>query len=77
MNLYKTQECLYMYLTKQTTTLQASDITGLKLFVCFFLLDAAWVKSLAERPSVSYTKVTAKSQGQAIACNYTNQIQTN
>ena len=26
----------------------------------------------AERPSVSYTKVTAKSQGQAISCNYTN-----
>ena len=25
----------------------------------FFLLDAAWVRSRAERPSVSYTKVTA------------------
>ena len=40
----------------------------------FFLLDAAWIKSRAERPSVSYTKVTAKSQGQAISCNYTNHI---
>ena len=29
-------------------------------------------KSRAERPSVSYTKVTARSQGQAISCNYTN-----
>ena len=37
----------------------------------FFLLDAAWVRSRAERPSVSYTKVTAKSQGQAISCKYT------
>ena len=37
----------------------------------FFLLDAAWVKSRAERPSVSYTKVTAISQGQAISCKYT------
>ena len=26
----------------------------------FFLLDAAWVRSRAERPSVSYTKVTSK-----------------
>ena len=26
----------------------------------FFLLDAAWVRSRAERPSVSYTKVTIK-----------------
>ena len=32
----------------------------------FFLLDAAWVKSRAERPSVSHTKVTARSRGQAI-----------
>ena len=38
----------------------------------FFLLDAAWVKSRAERPSVSYTKVTARSQGQAVSCNCTN-----
>ena len=37
----------------------------------FFGLDAAWVRSRAERPSVSYTKVTAKSQGQAISCKYT------
>ena len=37
----------------------------------FFLLVAAWVRSRAERPSVSYTKVTAKSQGQAISCKYT------
>ena len=37
----------------------------------FFLLYAAWVRSRAERPSVSYTKVTAKSQGQAISCKYT------
>ena len=28
--------------------------------VIFFLLDAAWVRSRAERPSVSYTKVTSK-----------------
>ncbi len=26
--------------------------------ITFFLLDAAWVRSRAERPSVSYTKVT-------------------
>ena len=26
----------------------------------FFLLDAAWVRSQAERPSVNYTKVTSK-----------------
>ena len=38
----------------------------------FFLLDAAWVRSRAERPSVSYTKVTAKSQGQAISCKHTS-----
>ena len=37
----------------------------------FFLLVAAWVRSRAERPSVSYTKVTAISQGQAISCKYT------
>ena len=37
----------------------------------FFLLVAAWIRSRAERPSVSYTKVTAKSQGQAISCKYT------
>ena len=30
-----------------------------------FWLVAAWVRSRAERPSVSYTKVTAKSQGLA------------
>ena len=30
-----------------------------------FLLYAAWVRSRAERPSVSYTKVTVISQGQA------------
>ena len=28
--------------------------------IAFFLLDAAWVRSRAERPSVSYTKVTSK-----------------
>ena len=28
--------------------------------IFFFLLDAAWVRSRAERPSVSYTKVTSK-----------------
>ena len=28
--------------------------------LAFFLLDAAWVGSRAERPSVSYTKVTSK-----------------
>ena len=30
------------------------------IFFHFFLLDAAWVRSRAERPSVSYTKVTSK-----------------
>ena len=43
----------------------------------FFWLDAAWIKSRAERPSVSYTKVTAISQGQAISCKYTNIQSTN
>ena len=43
----------------------------------FFLLDAAWVRSRAERPSVSYTKVMAKSQGQAKSCKYTTKTQTN
>ena len=37
----------------------------------FFLLSAAWVRSRAERPSVSYTKVTAISQGQAKSCKFT------
>ena len=32
----------------------------------FFLLDADWIKSRAECPSVSYRKVTARS------CKYTN-----
>ena len=32
----------------------------LSLLTIFFLLDAAWVRSRAERPSVSYTKVTSK-----------------
>ena len=38
----------------------------------FFLLVAAWVRSRAERPSVSYTKVSAVSLGLANSCNYTN-----
>ena len=38
----------------------------------FFLLDAAWVRSPAERPSVSYTKVSAVSLGLANSCNYTS-----
>ena len=37
----------------------------------FFLLGAAWVRSWAERPSVSYTKVSAVSLGLANSCNYT------
>ena len=41
-------------------------------FLCFFLLDAAWVRSRAERPSVSYTKVSAVSPGLANSCNYTS-----
>ena len=36
----------------------------------FFLLDAAWVRSRAERPSVSNTKVSAVSLGLANSCNY-------
>ena len=39
----------------------------------FFLLDAAWVRSRAERPSVSHTKVSAVSLGLAKSCKYTNQ----
>ena len=31
-----------------------------RLVSFFVLLDAAWVRSRAERPSVSYTKVTSK-----------------
>ena len=38
----------------------------------FFLLDAAWVRSRADRPSVSYTKVSAVSLGLANSCNYTS-----
>ena len=38
----------------------------------FFLLDAAWVRSRAERPSVSYTKVSAVSLGLANSCKYTS-----
>ena len=30
------------------------------VWIDFFLLHAAWVRSRAERPSVSYTKVTSK-----------------
>ena len=43
-----------------------------QLSIDFFLLVAAWVRSRAERPSVSYTKVSAVSLGQANSCNYTN-----
>ena len=35
-------------------------LRGRELSLFFFLLDAAWVRSRAERPSVSYTKVTSK-----------------
>ena len=35
-------------------------LCALELTDHFFLLDAAWVRSRAERPSVSYTKVTSK-----------------
>ena len=38
----------------------AANVHPELLFFCFFLLDAAWVRSRAERPSVSYTKVTSK-----------------
>ncbi len=38
-----------------------STINGILLpFLLIFLLDAAWIRSRAERPSVSYTKVTSK-----------------
>ena len=37
----------------------AYNLKGCKS-TAFFLLDAAWVRSRAERPSVSYTKVTSK-----------------
>ena len=37
--------------------LPSSSSLGLAIF---FLVDAAWVRSRAERPSVSYTKVTSK-----------------
>ena len=48
-------------------------IIGCGLLDVFFLLDAAWVRSRAERPSVSYTKVSAVSLGLAKSCNYTSQ----
>ena len=51
--------------------LQVSAIDTLAGDQLFFLLVAAWVRSRAERPSVSYTKVTAKSQGLAKSCKYT------
>ncbi len=35
--------------------------------IAFFFADAAWIRSRAERLSVSYTKVT-KSRGRAITC---------
>ena len=59
----------------------SSDVSDLDKFekafkefgklTAFFLLYAAWVRSRAERPSVSYTKVTAISQGQAKSCKFT------
>ena len=41
---------------------------------CFFLLYAAWVRSRAERPSVSYTKVVMEVAwtGHNLQCKKTN-----
>ena len=45
---------------KEVTTGAVDMRAGPGSRIAFFLLDAAWVRSRAERPSVSYTKVTSK-----------------
>ena len=39
--------------------------------VIFLLLDAAWVRFRAERPSISCTKVTSQVAWTATTCNFT------
>ena len=40
-----------------------------EVIVFFFLLNAAWVRSRAERPSVSYTKVVNGSRREEVIVN--------
>ena len=63
----------FMYYPVVVTGLARSLAHAGKAVTIFFLLDAAWVRSRAERPSVSYTKVSAVSLGLAKSCKYTNQ----
>ena len=67
-------KCLLTFVTRLTLKPSANSrkkkVVIDRTLPAFFLLDAAWVRSRAERPSVSYTKVTAKSQGQAISCKH-------